>query len=150
MRRLWPMWLPWLMVAGALFARELTTGRLGVVSGSATSPASNARRPPLTDQDAKAALVGMLRAEADRDVRRCREFWGSDAPDRELAAVPITRDRRGDPRIGAFDVILDEAVYRFWAGGGVLWYEGSLVWEAGRWHATRPRLIGKGCIIHCR
>jgi len=34
-------------------------------------------RPKLTAQDAKVALVEMLRREAVRDPERCREVWGS-------------------------------------------------------------------------
>ncbi len=148
MRRFWPLWLAVLIVVGALIVRALTAGPpAGDTSGPSNSQSFDARGPQLTEEDAKAALVGMLREEANRDVKRCREVWGSEEPDRLVAAVPIMKNSQGDPRIGAFDVNLGKSIYRFWAGGGTLWYEGSFIWKDGLWQATEPRLIGKGCII---
>jgi hypothetical protein len=105
------------------------------------------KSPPFTAEGAKAALVAMLREAANRDAKRCREVWGSPEAHRLLAEVPIMKNNRGEPRIGAFEVTLEQKIYRFWAGEGVFWYEGSFVWRDGQWHATEPREIGKGCII---
>jgi len=59
-------------------------------------------RPKLTAQDAKIALVEMLRREAGRDPERCRQVWGSIAPDRQLATVPIVTNSNGTRQVGIF------------------------------------------------
>jgi hypothetical protein len=102
-------------------------------------------RPELTAQDAKTALVEMLRRLAVRDPRRCREVWGSTAPDRQLASVPILTNLDGTGQIGIFTVRRDEQNYYFW--GGLDRYEGSFEWEKGAWRASDYRMTAHGCII---
>ena|SRR5579864_7213286 len=98
-------------------------------------------RPKLTAQDAKIALVEMLRREAVRDPKRCLEVWGSTEPDQQLATVRIRTNCDG----GMFTVQLDEQNYSLWRGLSL--FEGSFGWEQGGWRALDYQFIARGCII---
>jgi hypothetical protein len=50
-------------------------------AAESTEP-TTADRPELTPEEAKNALVDMLRRLAARDPKRCLEVWGSTEPDR--------------------------------------------------------------------
>jgi hypothetical protein len=99
----------------------------------------------LTAEDAKIALVDMLRREAVRDASLCRAVWGSTVPDQQLAAVTIGRNSDGTSQIGIFTVRLDEQNYFFWLGLGR--FDGSFEWEHGGWRASDYGMTAQGCII---
>ncbi|MGO9917083.1 MAG: hypothetical protein ACLQIB_20590 [Isosphaeraceae bacterium] len=110
----------------------------------AVEPRGMGRRK-LTDQDAKIALVEMLRREAVRDPKRCQEVWGSTEPNRQLATVTTSTNIDGTGQVGIFTVRLDKENYYFW--GGLDRFEGSFEWEHGGWRASDRRMTAHGCII---
>jgi hypothetical protein len=126
----------------ALFV--VAIGRQSRIAEVAIEPTGTGR-PKLTAQDAKTALVEMLRREAVRDPQRCREVWGSTQPHRQLAAVPILTNSDGTGQIGIFTVRLDKQNYYFW--GGLDLFEGSFEWEQGGWRASDRRMTAHGCNV---
>jgi hypothetical protein len=99
-------------------------------------------RPQLTPEDAKIGLVEMLRREAARDPKRCREVWGSTEPDQQLAAVATRTDKDGTCQVGIFTVRLNKQNYFWWEGPNLL--EGSFDWVRGQWRASDYRLTAHG------
>ncbi len=104
---------------------------------------SGTSRPRLTAQDAKTALVGMLRREADRDPSRCREIWGSTEMDQQLAAKPIEMNcqlalsRSGSSPSGWMSRTISSGRVRTFS-------KVRSSWKQDRWRASDYRLTAHG------
>ena len=124
-----------------------TTLALGVVGCTASSPeaasaptasvdpsSSESGATKLTGEDAKQALIALIRAQPDL-------FAGEPDPDR-FAALPVTeRSEPGTYQLGRFVIDTSARTYHAWIElpAHVYFYDGCFEVEAGGWVATPPR-----------
>jgi hypothetical protein len=88
-------------------------------------------RSPLTAEEAKAALVELL--------RRNRTAFQRELDPADLAKEPVTASGSGNYRCGRFTLRVNEASYEaFIQYGCIFHYKGTFDFEGGRWVASQP------------